>query len=93
MSYSLMIAQLSTLKISNLIKNIIKTLEPLKMYILMIIFHVFLTVKRFLMFKYKFFLTYVLKAMRQLSSFSAHLTRSTEMTFIEIILILMYFQR
>ena len=62
MLYSLMITQLSTLKVSNLIKNVIKALESLKMHILMMIFYVFLTVRRFLMFKYKFLLTYVLRA-------------------------------
>ena len=41
MSYSLMIAQLSILKISNLIKNIIKTFESLKVHTLIIVFHVF----------------------------------------------------
>ena len=55
MLYSLMIIQLSILKISNLINDVIKTLESLRMHILMIIFHAFLIMKRFLIFKYKFF--------------------------------------
>ena len=93
MSYSLMITQLLILKISNLMKNVIKTFELLKMHILMIIFHAFLTIKRFLMFKYKFFLTHVLKAMRQLSSSLIYLTRSIKMTLIKIISSLTYFQR
>ena len=41
MSFSLMITQLSTLKVSNLIKDIVKALESLKMHILMIISQVF----------------------------------------------------
>ena len=93
MSYSLMITQLPILKILNLIKDVIKTLESLKMHILMIIFHASLTIKRFLMFKYKLSLTHVLKTVRQLSSSSIHLTRSTEMTFVKIISNLMYFQK
>ena len=74
MSYSLMITQLLTLKVLNLIKNVIKALEFLKVHILMIVFHVFLTVRKFLMFKYKFFLTHVLKTVRQLLSFLIYLT-------------------
>ena len=92
-SYSLIITQLPTLKISNLIKNVIKTLESLKMHILMMIFHASLTVKRFLIFKYKFSLTHVLKTVQQLLLLLIHLTRSTEITFVEIILNLMYFQK
>ena len=93
MLYSLMITQLLILKILNLIKNVIKTLKSLKMHILMMIFHAFLTMTRFLMFKYKFFLTHVLRTMRQLSLFSIHLTRLIEITFIKITLNLMYFQK
>ena len=74
MLYSLMITQLSTLKISNLIKNLIKKFESLKIHILIIISHAFLTVNKFLMFKYKFSLTYVLRTIQQLSLFSVHLT-------------------
>ena len=62
MLYSLMITQLSTLKISNLIKDVIKTFESLKIHILMMISHASLIVKKFLMFKYKFSLTHVLRA-------------------------------
>ena len=91
MLYSLIITQLSTLKISNLIKNVIKTFKSLKMHILIMIFHAFLTIKRFLIFKYKLFLTYVLRIMRQLSLFLIHLTRSTKVKFVEIISNLMYF--
>ena len=61
MLYSLMITQLSTLKILNLIKDIIKTIKSLKMYIMMIVFHTFLIVGKSLMFKYKLFLTHVLR--------------------------------
>ena len=61
-------------KNSNLIKNVIKAFESLKMHILMMIFHVSLTVKKFLMFRYKSFLTHVLRAVRQLSLFLIHLT-------------------
>ena len=92
-SYSLIITQLSTLKISNLIKNVIKTFESLKMHILIIVFYVFLTVRKSLIFKYKFFLTHVLKAVQQLLLFSIHLTRSIKMTFIKIIPNLIYFQK
>ena len=74
MLYSLIITQLSTLKISNLIKDVIKAFEPLKMHILMMIFHASLIVRRFLMFKYKLSLTHVLKVIRQLFSFLIHLT-------------------
>ena len=93
MSYSLMIAQLLILRISNLIKDIIKTLEFLKMHILMIIFYAFLTVKKSLMFKYKFSLTHILRIMQQLLSSSTYLIQSTEMTFVEIISNLIYFQK
>ena len=93
MSYSLMIVQLLILKISNLMKEIIKALESLKVHILMIIFHASLTMRRSLMFKYKLFLTHVLRAVRQLSLFLIHLTRSTKMTFIKIISNLIYFQK
>ena len=72
--YSLMITQLLILKVLNLINDVIKTLEPLKMHILMMICHAFLIVERFLMFKYKFFLTHILKTIRQLSLFSIYLT-------------------
>ena len=74
MSYSLMITQLSTLKISNLMKNVIKTFKSLKKHILMMISYIFLIMKKFLMFKYKFFLTHVLRTVQQLLSFSIHLT-------------------
>ena len=92
-SYLLMITQLLILKVSNLIKNVIKTFESLKVHILMMISHAFLTVKRFLMFKYKFFLTHLLRTIRQLSSFLIYLTQSIKMTFIKIILSSIYFQR
>ena len=39
--YSLIIIQLSSLKVLNLIKNIIKALKTLRMHILIIISHVF----------------------------------------------------
>ena len=64
MLYSLMITQLLILKVFNLINDVIKILKSLKMHILMIVSHVSLIVKRFLMFKYKFSLTHVLKTVR-----------------------------
>ena len=73
MLYLLMIAQLLILRISNLMKDVIKAFESLKMHILIIVFHAFLTIRRFLMFKYKLFLTYVLKVMQQLLSFLIYL--------------------
>ena len=55
MSYSLMIIQLLILKVLNFIKNVIKAFESLKVHILIMIFHAFLAVKKFLIFKYKLF--------------------------------------
>ena len=74
MLYSLMTIQLSTLKISNLIKDVIKTFKSLKMHILMIVSHAFLTMRKSLIFKYKFSLTHVLRAVRQLLSSLIYLT-------------------
>ena len=62
--YSLIIIQLSTLKVSNSIKDIIKTFKFLRIHILIIISHISLIMKRSLMFKSKFFLTHVLKTVQ-----------------------------
>ena len=93
MLYSLIITQLLILKVSDLIKDIIKTLDSLKVYILMMVFHAFSTIKKSLIFKYKFSLTHVLKTVRQLSSSLIYLTRLIKMTFVKIISSLMYFQK
>ena len=55
MFYLLMITQLLILKVLNLMKDIIKTFEFLKIHILIIISHVSLIMRKSLMFKYKFF--------------------------------------